>query len=75
MGLISAQIKAFHQPAKLSECAGFYGRVWIARPRKSVTLQAPLPQAKSVAVPVQCFDLCVLPVGEDIQRAGKWVQA
>ena len=75
MRLIFDQIKAFHQPAKLGECAGFYGRVWITRPRKFIDFESLLPQAKSVAVPVQCFDLCVLSVGEDIQCTGKWVQA
>jgi len=45
------------------------------RPSKFFVLQALLPQAKSVTVPVQRFDLVVVPIGEDVQRAGKGVQA
>lgn len=38
-------------------------------------LQTLLPKTKAVAVPVQRFDLIVVSVGEDVQRAGKRVQA
>ena len=45
------------------------------RPRESLAFQALLPQAKSVAMPVQRFDLVVMAVGEDVQRAGKGAQS
>ena len=44
-------------------------------PRKFIALQTLLPQAKSVAMPVQRFDLVVMAVGEDVQRAGKGTQS
>lgn len=75
MGYIFRQIKAFNEPAKFGQSADFCELVFISWPGKFVSLQALLPQAKSVAVPVQRFDLVVVPIGEYVQRAGKGVQA
>ena len=77
MGLIFAQIEAFEEPAKFLQTAGVGAAVgeWICVcwPDKFVAFQALLPQAKSVAVPVQRFDFVAMAVGEDVQRAGKGV--
>ena len=75
MRLVFPQIKAFKQPAKFLQTAGFCGLKFISWPGKFVTLQAFLPKAKSVAVPVQGFDPIALAVDEDVQRTGKGAQA
>ena len=83
MRLIFAQIEAFEEPAKFLQTAGVGAVVgagvgeWVCVcwPDKFVAFQALLPQAKSVAVPVQRFDFVAMAVGEDVQRAGKGVQA
>lgn len=75
MGLIFGQIKAFKEPAKFLQTAGLGEHVCFSWPGKFVTLQALLPKAKSVAVPVQSFDPIALAVGEDVQSTGKGAQA
>ncbi len=75
MRYIFGQIKAFNQPAKFGQSAGFCEPAFLPWPGEFVTLQTLLPQAKSVAMPVQRFDLVVVPVGENVQRAGKGAQA
>ena len=75
MRLIFRQIKALNQPAKFSQGAALCERIVFTWPDKFIALQALLPKTKSVAVPVQRFDLVVVAVGEDVQRAGKRVQA
>jgi len=75
MRFIFRQIKAFNQPAKFSQTAALGELVVITWPSKFFVLQTLLPKAKSVAVPVQRLDLVVMAVGEDVQRAGKGVQA
>ena len=75
MGFISPQIKALKQPSKFGQTADFGGLVFITRPGEFVALQSFLPQATSIAMPVQRFDLVARSVGEDVQRAGKWAQA
>ena len=75
MRFIFRQIQAFNQPAKFAQAAGFCELVFFTWPDKFVVLQTLLPKTKSVAVPVQRFDLVVVSVGEDVQRAGKGVQA
>ena len=75
MRFIFQQIKAFNQPAKFSQTAALGEHILFAWPNKFFVLQTLLPKTKSVAVPVQRFDLVVVSVGEDVQRAGKRVQA
>ena len=45
-----------------------------AGPFKPVPLQALLPQAKTIALPIQHFDLVTLAVAEDKQMLGEWIQ-
>ena len=73
MGLIFAQIEAFEEPAKFLQTAGVGEWICVCWPDKFVAFQALLPQAKSVAVPVQRFDFVAMAVGEDAQRAGKGI--
>ena len=75
MRFIFGQIKAFNQPAKFGQTTGFCELVFVTWPGKFFMLQTLLPQAKSVAVPVQRFDSVAMAVGEDVQRAGKGAQA
>jgi len=75
MRCIFRQIKAFQEPAKLMQTAARSGRFCIHRPGELIGLQTLLPQTKSIAVPVQGFELGVASVGEDVQRAGKGGQA
>ena len=75
MRFIFRQIKAFNQPAKFSQIAALGELVVIMWPNKFFVLQTLLPKTKSVALPVQRFDLVVVSVGEDVQRAGKGVQS
>jgi len=75
MRLIFGQVKAFQQPAKFLQCAGFGERVSCTWPGKFVAFQALLPKTKAVAMPVQCLDPVALAVGEDVQCAGKGAQA
>lgn len=75
MRFIFRQIKAFNAPTKFSQGAALCERIVFTWPDKFIALQALLPQAKSVAMPVQRFDLVVMAIGEDVQRAGKGVQS
>ena len=75
MRFIFGQIKAFNKPAKFLQSAALGELILITRPSKFFVLQTLLPQAKSVAVPVQRFDSVAMAVGEDVQRAGKGTQA
>ena len=68
---IFPQIEAFKQPSKLLQTDAAGELVGVLWPGKLVTLQALLPQAKTIAVPVQRLDLVARAVGEDIQGAGK----
>ena len=75
MGYIFPQIKALHQPAELLQTDAAGDLVCVRWPDKLVTLQALLPQAESVAVPVQRLDLVARAVGKNVQGAGKGTQA
>lgn len=66
MGFIFPQIKAFEQPSEFLQADGFGGLAFTLRPGEFVTLQALLPKAEAVAVPVQGLDLGAGPVGEDV---------
>ena len=75
MGYIFPQIKALEQPPELLQTDGSGDLICIPWPDKFVPLQALLPQAKTIAVPVQRLDLVSLPIGKNVQGAGKWAQA
>jgi len=75
MGFIFPQIEAFEQPAELLQTDGSGELVGVLWPDEFVALQALLPQAEAVAMPVQRLDLVARSIGKNVQSAGKRAQA
>ena len=74
MRLHAHDIVPIQQPVQLLASQAYDLLQCLAGPFKPVPLQALLPQAKTIAFPVQRFNLVTLAVAEYKQIFGEWIQ-
>jgi len=72
--LHAQDIVTIQQPVQLLTSQAYDLIECLAGPFKPVPLQALLPQAKAIALPVQDLDLVTLAVAEHEQVLGEWIQ-
>ena len=66
--------RGFKQPLEFSNRDRLRARMTVFRPMEFLLFQALLPQAKSIAMPVQYFNLVARTIDEYIQRTSKRIQ-
>ena len=73
MGMPVLQVEAIEQPIQLLSAQANHALCRRSWPMEAIFFQALLPQAETIALPIEDLDLVLTPVGEHEQPLGKRV--